>query len=345
MKVHEKINVLISPAGSTIAINTIKYLRKDPSIRLIGTDIDLLAPGLYMVDRSYIVSHIRKKHSFFKELIEIISNEDIDIIIPCLDPFLEPFAKWSRDFLRYGAKTLVSPIETVKVSMDKYMMVQKLHLHVNVPETYLFDKNMIDKYKDLEYPLIVKPRYGSGSRNVFIAHDFEELLFFAKRIDQPIIQKYIEGEEYTVDIFVSSNNDRIIVPRKRIETKAGISVKGVIVYKQELVEFVENILDNIEILGPACIQVIESKEDIWLIEINPRICGGMVLTFEAIANFPLLAIYDLLGRDISKYVEEGRKKLKQIRNKKIYFTRFFEHYIVDEDRFKNINILHTENND
>ena len=54
---------------------------------------------------------------------------------------------------------------------------------------------------DLEFPLILKPDIGQGSRDVYVIRDFEELQFHYKRIDNPVIQQYISGEGYTIDCF------------------------------------------------------------------------------------------------------------------------------------------------
>uniref|UniRef100_UPI001330E67A ATP-grasp domain-containing protein n=17 Tax=Bacteria TaxID=2 RepID=UPI001330E67A len=51
-----------------------------------------------------------------------------------------------------------------------------------------------------KFPVFIKPLNGSSSVNTFIVNNEKELLFFSEYIDNPLIQEYILGEEYTIDV-------------------------------------------------------------------------------------------------------------------------------------------------
>ncbi len=335
MVYEKKIHVLVTPAGSMAGVVTIKALRKARNIRIIAADMNPLASGMFLADKAYLVPPIIKENEFFNKILDIVNQEHIHAIFPCLDPFLKPFAERIEFFNEYNVKIIVSPPKTIDICNDKYMTYMFLKDIVPMPKTFLLE-DLLNNH-NLTYPLIIKPRYGSGSRNVYVVYDEYELRVLARRVKEPIIQEHVRGDEYTIDVLVSSDNKPlIIVPRKRIETKAGISVKGVIVPSNNLKDIVERIVKKLRFIGPICVQVRGSQcSKVKLIEINPRVCGGMTLTINSIANIPLLALYDALGIDIQDYVKEAINNLNKVRDLPVYLTRFFEDIIVTEKELKN----------
>ena len=60
--------------------------------------------------------------------------------------------------------------------------------------------NCLEDYKS-GYPAFIKPKDGSSSINAFKVADKEELKVYASQIKDYVIQPFIEGTEYTIDIF------------------------------------------------------------------------------------------------------------------------------------------------
>jgi carbamoyl-phosphate synthase large subunit len=128
-----------------------------------------------------------------------------------------------------------------------------------------------------------------------------------------ISQELVQGQEYTIDVFCVENGEPIyIVPRKRLKVVDGKSVNGVTVKNDKLNEYVRKICDELGFLGPVNIQCFESKNDVKFIEINPRIGGGMGLSFEATENWIELAVDHFLGGGgvSSKGVNYGVKMMR-----------------------------------
>ncbi len=87
-----------------------------------------------------------------------------------------------------------------------------------------------EKDKINEFPIIAKPRYGKGSRDVIKINDNKELEYISSKYSNMIYQDYLPGEEYTIDVLSDMDSNPIIsVPRIRLQTKGGISTKGKIV--------------------------------------------------------------------------------------------------------------------
>jgi len=314
--------VLIAPAGSGMAITAIKSLKRDSNIEIIVADSNHLAPALNMGLKSYTIPLLEDER-FFPVLEQIIESESIDVFIPCLDPFLIPVAK-NRDRLEaLGTKVMISPVESIELSRDKWEMYRKLRGKIPLPASWIDRKDAQSK----GYPLFIKPRDGSGSIDAYRIDTAEELEFYYRKVRNPIIQEYLPGREYTVDCLADlEGNLTVSSPRERIKTKAGICTISRTVRNSILEEIALKITEEVRITGPFFFQ---AKEDIngtpKVTELNIRLSGTMVLTTEAGANIPLIATKILLGEKIDKApeVKEG-----------IYLTRFWEEVYFSEEIIK-----------
>jgi carbamoyl-phosphate synthase large subunit len=171
------------------------------------------------------------------------------------------------------------------------------------------------------YPIIAKPRYGKGSRDVIQVNDQKELQYVSSKYTSMIYQEYLPGDEYTIDVMSDLEGNPIVsVPRVRLQTKSGISTKGKIILDKYLIEESMEIVRKLKIIGPSCIQMKKDKiGDFKLVEINPRLGGGTIFTTLAGANFPKMII-DLV---------EG-KTLQAPKISEVTVLRYFEEIVLDE---------------
>ena len=311
--------VLIAPAGSGMAITAIKSLMLDSDIEIIVADSNHLAPSMNMGLKSYTIPTIEDER-FFPVLEQIIESESIDILIPCLDPFLIPVANNRERLEALGVKVMISPVESIKLSRDKWEMYKKLKGKIPLPESWIDIKSVQSK----NYPLFIKPRDGSGSIDAYRIENSEELEFYFGRIKHPIIQEYLPGREYTVDCLTDLDGKLIVVsPRERIKTKAGICTISKTVKNPALEDISMKITEKVYITGPFFFQAKEDKNGTPKVtELNIRLAGTMILTTKAGANIPLIATKILLGEKVDKSpeVKEG-----------FYLSRFWEEVYFSEE--------------
>jgi carbamoyl-phosphate synthase large subunit len=313
---NKKYNILLIPAGSGMSIAAIKALKEDPSIRIVSTDADRLSAGLYLSHKGYIVPQFTDQ-SFYKVIKDIIKKEKIDVIIPALDHILMPFSERREEFMDIGAKVLISEPETIRVTRDKWSTYNHLKEIVPIPKSFINKEDI-----DIDFPLLIKPRRGSGSIDVYKIDSKKELDFFYERAPNPIIQEYLEGKEYTIDCLADKAGKLLCcIPRERIATKAGISVKGKVVKNEKLERMAEKISNSLNFFGPFFFQAKEDEQGIpKLTEINPRIAGTMSLSSFCGPNLHLLAI---------KMCMHEKIKIPKI-NYGLYITRYFEDIYLDE---------------
>ncbi len=290
----KKINILITPAGSGMAVAAIKTLKKNKNTRIISTDIDNLAPGLYLSHKGYITPSFKNKN-FYSILKKITEKEKIDVILPALDTILLDFSKLKSLFKKKGIEILISEPKTIETTRDKWKTYKELKNAISLPKSFIKKENIT-----IDYPLFIKPRKGSGSENVHKINSKKELEFYYRKIKNPIIQEYLEGKEYTVDCLANKKGDLLVsVPRTRIETKGGISVKGKIIKDKRLENIAKRISDKFNFYGPFFFQIKEDKRGTpKLTEINARIAGTMCFSSFAGVNIYNLAVKLSMGEKI-----------------------------------------------
>ena len=223
------------------------------------------------------------------------------MVIATIDTELLLLADLKADFARKGIHVMVSDRQFVEMCRDKRNTGAFFVQHgIRVPKE-------VDKYYPT-FPLFAKPYDGSLSTNLHYIKTAEELT--QEILDDPklIFMEYIDKKvykEYTVDMYYGKDNRvKCIVPRERIEIRAGEINKGR-AEKNEILTFLKEKLGYIEgCVGCICVQLFFHPEtkDMVGIEINPRFGGGYPLTYMAGGNFPELLIREyFLGEKVDYF--------------------------------------------
>lgn len=296
----KNINMLILSAGRRVElINCFKDARDSLGIEgnVVACDLSSTAPAIYHADKSYLVSRILDDN-YITEIVDICKKEDIHLIVPTIDTELYKLAE-NREYIESNtnAKVLVSDIDVIKICRDKYKTQDFFEENgFDVPR--LIDKEII-KNKDYKFPLFIKPLNGSSSINTFKINNEKELEFLLEYVPQPIVQDFIEGEEYTIDTFVDFEHNPItIVPRQRLATRAGEVLKGVVKKDREIIETIKDVIKVLKPIGHITLQCMKTNEGIKFIEINPRFGGGAPISIKAGANSPMNLYRLLLGEKL-----------------------------------------------
>ena len=306
-KMKKIINVLITGVGSTTAISVIKGLKKQTKyiIKIIGTDIfgEYNIAGSKFCDKFFVVPLAIDESEYISELSKIVKSESIDIIIPIVDIELEVIAKNIKTFS--NTFVLLSSYDTVMKCNDK-LKTYEFFNQLKIPTLKtLFLEDLDDMNNEIsnsgiKYPFIAKPRKGVSSRNVYEIKNLSENVLI-RRIDDPIIQEKGYGEEYTIDLFGDGEKLISAVPRKRIETRSGISYKGKTVKNRKLIKVSEKIYDELKFIGPANLQCFISDNKVKFFDINPRYSGSLPLTISAGINTVLFGLQLGIGQKLEPF--------------------------------------------
>jgi carbamoyl-phosphate synthase large subunit len=212
----------------------------------------------------------------------------------------------------------VSDRDTLEICRDKLLTYEKMSGKYSLPFT------TADPDKVKSFPVIAKPRFGKGSRDVIKVNNEADLRYIAANSANIIFQEFLPGVEYTIDVLSDMNKKPIFaVPRIRLQTKAGISTKGRIIRDADLETTCMNMAREIGIRGPSCIQMKESSEEqLKLIEINSRLGGGTIFSTLAGANIPSMILEMLSGTHIDPP-----------RVSEITVVRYYEEIVIGNDEW------------
>jgi len=170
----QMIRILVTGVGSLLGQGILKSI-KDSSLdcNVTGTDYFPSAVGLYWVDKGYILPDILKpkisESQWIDAFVKVINQEKIKLVLPGLD-FEIPVLARNKSFIekQTGAILLVSSEEVVRIGDDKWETVNFLRNNgFNYPKSSL--PNMAESFMQSNpFPLIIKPRFGHTSENVFL---------------------------------------------------------------------------------------------------------------------------------------------------------------------------------
>ena len=169
--------------------------------------------------------------------------------------------------------------------------------------------------KDLGYPVLVRPSYVLGGQGMEITYEEEQLRrylvnAFERDPENPVlIDRYLMGREIEVDALC--DGEEILIPgiMEHLE-RAGIhSGDSTSIYpsvnipeqiKEKIVTCTKLIAKELKVLGMINIQYIEFKNDLYIIEVNPR-SSRTVPYISKVTGVPIidLAVKAMLGEKLT----------------------------------------------
>ncbi|MBP1995572.1 ATP-grasp domain-containing protein [Paenibacillus eucommiae] len=296
-------NILFTSVGRRVSlVRYFKEVLKELSLdgKIVTADMKNNAPAACVGDIHELLPHATDPF-YISRLLEICSQHDIKLLIPLIDTELQVLAEHRLEFEGVGTCVLVSSPEVTRICYDKRKTSAFFKsIQVNTPQTLNGEQILSNPHTC--YPLMLKPANGSGSVGATKINNAEELAFFLKYIPNSIVQDYIVGQEYTIDVLMDfQGKAHAAVPRLRLETRAGEVCKGMTVKDSTLMTTAKKVAEALPgAIGCITLQCfVTSAGKIVFIEINPRFGGGVPLSFVAGANYPKAIIQWLLERPIS----------------------------------------------
>ena len=254
-----------------------------------GGDTSRYSAAFQYCDKSVVLPEVISP-GYADKLIDFCQDNKINLLVPLIDPELAVLAVRRQHFFDAGLTVAVSPPETIKLSHDKFLMYKfGRETGIDMPETVLTlaEAEALFKSGRFTWPVVVKPRDGSTSSYITYCKDEEQLTAAFDNCPNPMIQEYLEGEEFGYDLFCDADYKPISVFCKRkLAMRAGETDKAVSTDDKKLIAFGLKIAENLKIFGPADVDVKTGKDGPKLLDINPRFGGGYPCSHLCGANFP-----------------------------------------------------------
>ncbi|MEE1949593.1 ATP-grasp domain-containing protein [Pseudomonas alcaligenes] len=262
-------NVLVSGIAGDIGFGIARILREwGVFSRLHGIDIHADHPGHLMLDQCAVAPRA-SDDEYIPWLSNYISDNRIGLFIPSSEAELGRLVAAGLDEVG-GAIIVRNSNFTVLKSLDKSDCLAHLAgCGVAVPEN-----GLIGGAVPSEYPVIVKPRSGQGSKGVRLVESAAQL-----EQCQPgwVWQQYLlpDDQEYTCPVYASPKTGmRILVIKRKLI--GGLTGSGVVVDNRIVEEYVRSIADVMQLDGAINIQLRLTENGPLLFEINPRLSSTLV---------------------------------------------------------------------
>ncbi len=278
--------------------------------KVIAGDSSPSSPALYLADESAILPKDTDP-SHGEWLLDYCIKKQIRLLVPTRDEELPIFADLSKSFLTNGTRIMVADRGVIETCLDKRKFVAfcKTHGFEN-PTTF----NHINEVKDQDFPLFLKERFGKGGRNVFRVRNRSELSYALERLKDPIIQKFVDAKEFTVDV-LSDFEGKVIsaIPRERSLVIAGESHISITRMNLKIIHEAVSLSTKLGLVGHNTIQCFDTKSGVEFIEVNPRFGGAANLGFAAGCCSPRLLIDMVRGESVPPRIGQFKADLIMLR--------------------------------
>ena len=319
------LTVIVTACGAPGGPGIIKALRqvKERKLTIVGTDANPYASGLFLSDEAYVVPQ-GQLESYIPAMLEVVERTAADVILPLSSMELLPLSQNKKKLGR--AKVLVNKEKALEIALDKGKSYDFMSQNgIAVPDYHRvrdYDQ-FLEAVNSMGYPnrpVCFKPSVSKGQRGFRILRedaDLKKLLLESKPdstttnlemishtltggLGELLVMEYLEGPEYSIDSLVENGNSLVIVPRRRQETKLGISSVGVVEKNEEIIETTSRINKALSFNYNINVQLKYSRDATpKLVEINPRVSGTICLSSAAGPNLPYLAIKMGLGEEFA----------------------------------------------
>src|SRR5687768_12906058 len=272
---------------------------------VIAADPNPLAPAQYAAHHRVAVPLI-KDPGYVPALRALCDEHEVGAIVPLTDLDIETLAQARAD--GQLPEALVPPPRTATATYDKYEAHLELgRLGLPSPPTVLPGET------PPFFPVVVKPRRGSGAESIHFARDPEQADFFVRYMEGTgvMVQKRMDGDEFSIDC-LSDTEGRCLnaIPRSMLESRGGESIKGTILDAPDLVDLGRRVVEALEVRGPCTVQVFRDSEvGLGITDVNTRFGGAFPAPMYAALpgrTYPELIVRMAAGERVEPHVGDYR---------------------------------------
>jgi carbamoyl-phosphate synthase large subunit len=282
----------------------------------VAVDPSPLAPARYAADVALVPPRIDDP-AYVPFLQDVVAKYDARAVVPLTDLDLEVLA--AADLPAF----VPSP-EVARATYDKYEAHHLLlRLGLPSPPTCLPDE------EPESYPVMVKPRQGSGARSIHPAADRAEKDFFVRYVNEPVmVQRLMGGPEFSIDLLCDLDGRCLnAIPRTMIESRGGESIKGTVIADPELIDLGRRVGEALGVRGPCTVQAFRDPEiGLGITDVNTRFGGAFAAPMYAARTgrtYPELIVRMARGERIEPHVGDFKAN--------VTFTRWYWQIELDED--------------
>jgi len=323
-------------------VPVIRGIRESSSFeaQILGLAYENLEPAIYMdgvVDKTYQVPYPSEGSDVLvKRILEIHKKDHIDVLIPNFDAELYAFMRSEKVLEQAGIHTFLPTLEQFEERHKSNLPEFGKKYELSVP----FSKDLtrigeIEQLKDdFDYPLMVKGKF----YDAYLAYNEEQVRMHFNKISAKwglpvIIQEFIKGTEVNVVALGDGKGNTIgAVPmRKQFITDKGKAWSGITLDDKKLLDLTYKLIRATKWKGGMEVELVKSsKNELYIIEINPRIPAWVYLAVGAGQNLPEALVKLALGMEVEPFKDYEVGKM---------FIRYSYDLITDLKEFEKLSTL------
>jgi len=260
------------------------------------------------VDKVYQVPYPSEgSDSLIKRLEFINSVENINVLIPNFDAELYTFIKSSAMLEKMGIHTFLPTLEQLEQRHKVNLPEFGKQYQIDVPQSkpILNHSEILSLHDDFDYPLMVKGKF----YDAYIAYNEEQVKMHFNKISAKwglpiIIQEFVKGTEVNVIALGDGKGNTVgAVPmRKQYITDKGKAWGGITLADENMLALTHRIIKATKWRGGMELELIKTtKNELYVIEINPRIPAWVYLAVGAGQNLPAALVKLALGYPVKPF--------------------------------------------
>lgn len=272
--------------------------------------------ALSLADDSVITPLIYSE-AYIPFILDYCKVNGISVVISLFDIDLPILSKNQKLFAEHNIKLIVSDFNVINICNDKWLTFSFLKENdIATPLTFI-DKTQaigaLDSGK-LNYPVIMKPRWGMGSIGIYKADNLEELEVLYRKISNEInnsylkyeaqadvdnsilIQQCITGAEYGIEVVNDLNKNYVAtLCKKKVSMRSGETDQAITVDDEHLKSIGMKLSSKLKHIAMLDVDCLEENDDFYVLELNARFGGQYPFSHLAGANIPKQIVDWLYG--------------------------------------------------
>ncbi len=282
-----------------------------------------LTPPFEIADKASI-SPLTYDEEYIPFLLKYCEDNKIAAIISLLDIDLPIQSKNREKFDKIGTRVIAADEDFIEVCNDKWKTYQFLtERGFDAPKTYVKVDDALKAVDggQVEFPLIVKPRWGLGSIAVYEADNEEELNIFYKKARKNIMKSYLKyesadnveesvliqeklsGQEYGLDVINDLDGNYVVTSVKmKYAMRSGETDSAITVENKKIEEIGQRISRYSKHPANLDVDVFVDGDKIYILEMNARFGGGYPFSHLAGVNLPQAIVKWLKNEEVEKSI-------------------------------------------
>lgn len=282
-------------------------LHINPCAKVVAGDMDPMAVARFEADGFWQMPRIND--DALNELIDGCRSRSISVVLPTRDGELDFWARHREAFAHAGIAVIVSSPDSIARCRDK-LEFARFGSAAGLPMIPAAETPQ--PFSD--ETLVVKERFGAGSRGLGLDLAREAAIEHARGLDEPVFQPFVHGPEISIDGWVDRHGKVAgVVLRRRDRVVSGESQVTTTFRDAKLEAQAVRVLTALQLRGPVVLQAIVTDSGLQVIECNPRFGGASTASIAAGLDSLRWSLMEALGDSTPPAFKRSPGEIQQVR--------------------------------